>query len=62
MLGRPRVREPVALDDAEEAEFEVEAIVGERTVRGQKQYLIRWRGFGQFDDTWEPLGNLGNAK
>lgn len=34
VLGHPRVKEPVKLEDAQEDEFEVEAIVGERMVRG----------------------------
>lgn len=32
-----------------------------RTVRGVVQYLVRWRGFSAFDDTWEPKANLANA-
>ncbi len=49
------------LEDAE-AEFEVEAVLGQRRVRGKEEYLIRWKGYSSFDDTWEPKENLGNAK
>ncbi len=36
VVGEPRVPAPVLLDDAEDAEYEVKDIVGERSVRGRK--------------------------
>ena len=59
--GSSRVPAAIALEDDQE-EFEVEAVVGRRMVRGQPQYLVRWKGYGQFDDTWEPASNLSNAR
>ena len=63
VVGNPRVPEPIALDTGEAAvEFEVERLVGRRQVRGQGvQYLVRWKGYGAHEDTWEPLTNLANA-
>ena len=40
----------------------MEAVLQERVVRGKKQYLVRWKGYNSFDDTWEPEENLLNAK
>ena len=38
------------------------AIVGERGTGGAKLYRVRWKGYGEQDDTWEPLSHLGSAR
>ncbi|KAH0788784.1 chromobox protein 5-like [Histomonas meleagridis] len=38
---------------SEEDVYEVEAIVGERTRRGKKQFKVHWVGYPSEDDTWE---------
>lgn len=47
-------------DDKETSkEFEVEKIIEVRFKKnGTKEFLIRWKGFGTADDTWEPEKNL----
>ncbi|MEN9524269.1 MAG: hypothetical protein RL536_338 [Candidatus Parcubacteria bacterium] len=35
-------------------EYEIEKILSHRQFHGRTQYLIRWRGYGAEDDTWEP--------
>ncbi len=59
--GEPRRQAPIRLAGEAEEEFEVDRVLRERVVKGKKQYLIRWKGYSSFDDTWEPLENLGNA-
>jgi hypothetical protein len=44
------------------AEYEVESILGRRTVDGVVQYLVRWKGYGADHDTWEPSAHLPNAR
>lgn len=38
--------------------YEVDHIVARKLEKGQPKYLIRWRGYNEKDDTWEPLANL----
>ncbi|GAV89285.1 Chromo domain-containing protein [Cephalotus follicularis] len=38
--------------------FEIEAIRRKRVRKGQPQYLIKWRGWPETANTWEPLENL----
>ena len=60
--GNPRQAPPIQLADGEGAEkFEVERVLARRVVRGREQFLIRWKGYSSFDDTWEPRENLENA-
>jgi Chromo (CHRromatin Organisation MOdifier) domain len=43
-------------------EFEVEQIVDMRVVKGQKQFLVKWKDYGDFDNTWVAESELGNAR
>lgn len=38
--------------------MQVEAVLGEKTVRGTKHFLIRWKGYGPDSDSWEPESTL----
>ncbi|XP_031276168.1 chromo domain-containing protein LHP1 [Pistacia vera] len=42
----------------DEGFFEIEAIRRRRIRKGQLQYLIKWRGWPETANTWEPLENL----
>lgn len=49
------------VDDATAPEdffWEVEAVIGRRIHRGRVEYLIRWKGCSEDDNTWEPAANL----
>ena len=37
-------------------------IIAERQEKGMPKYLVRWKGFGPEDDTWEPIEHLAGAK
>eukprot|EP00804_Cyclotella_cryptica_P020802 CCRYP_019247-RA/>CCRYP_019247-RA protein AED:0.13 eAED:0.13 QI:481/1/1/1/1/1/5/149/1185 len=38
--------------------WEVETVVGRRIHRGRVEYLIRWKGCSEEENTWEPAANL----
>ncbi|KAG0166324.1 hypothetical protein DFQ30_007322 [Apophysomyces sp. BC1015] len=47
--------------DSEEEEYEVEAILAHRHAKGrgsQIQYLIKWKGYSDEDNTWERESNV----
>lgn len=53
----PPLVDPVFVVDGHE-EFEVEAILGHRKSRSSRQFLIKWKGYDTFENTWEPQSNL----
>jgi hypothetical protein len=52
---------PITLSDNSE-KFEVDIILDKRFLRNKVQYLVKWIGYPLYDATWEPVGNLKNAK
>ena len=54
--------EPPPLEIDGEEEFEVETILDSAIKDGKLKYLVRWKGYDDGNNTWEPATNLGNAQ
>ncbi|HEV7736862.1 MAG TPA: hypothetical protein VGO47_05740, partial [Chlamydiales bacterium] len=54
---RPKPPPPPVLVEGEQ-EWEVEEVLDSRMFRGQLEYLIRWKGFGIEESSWEPRTNV----
>lgn len=59
---RPGYVVPEAIDIDNEEEWEVEKILDMRETRQGKQYLVRWKGFSEAEDAWEPAEHIANAQ
>ena len=45
-----------------EAEYEVEGVLASRKRGRGIQYLVKWKGYGNEENTWEAKSRMGNAK
>jgi hypothetical protein len=46
----------------QEDEFEVEKVLAHRTESNGLEYLVKWKGYPQSENTWEPDTNLTNCR
>lgn len=51
---------PVEVDG--ETEYEVEAILDERQRHGKTQCLVRWKGYDESHNSWEPISELEDTE
>jgi hypothetical protein len=56
----PPPPDPITVDGEEE--YEVDHIRDSKVFGQTLKYLVRWKGYGEGEDTWEPAKNLANAK
>ena len=51
---------PILVDDT--LEYEVEEILNSKFYRRKLKYLVKWKGYGSEENTWELEDNLTHAK
>jgi hypothetical protein len=59
--GRKPIPLPPVIVDGEE-EYEVERVLNSRIKGKHTEYLVRWKGYSQGDDSWTKESDMGNAQ
>ena len=56
------IQPPPEVHPDHEDRYEVEQILDTKKFRKTQKYLVKWKGFGHEENTWEPLKNLKGSE
>ena len=52
---------PIQVSEERNEDYEVDYIVASHVYRCQLQYLVHWKGYEEYERTWEPASNVKNT-
>jgi hypothetical protein len=61
-IGDRQPPKPAPIEVEGHNEWEVEKILNSKVERGRIKYFVKWKGFDESDNSWEPVANVKNAK
>ena len=57
----PDAADECSASESEGEEYQVETVLNSKLVKGRRFYLVKWKGYGRKDATWEPESALENC-
>ena len=59
-VGDVEFEQGIELDSG--IEYEIERLADVRDVRGRREYLCKWKGYGDYENSWVKAVDMGNAR